>query len=353
MEQYGRVQPAVHSFRGPEADVDQPLPGVTDERVLPAVASIDLESFAASAERVVDYLRSHSCLTDWSVSRIDEVEQVHLHVKGSDGLLQVGDRVPYEDTFCRRMLGGAARIVPDSHSDTDYSVLPAAADVRSYAGFPIVERDGSLFGTLCGVGATPMTSADDLDADLLDLLSTLLSTQLQLARAAAVDRRSAAMADAAANTDVLTGVLNRRGWDIVAADAESRVAVLGEHGGVVMIDLDGLKAINDAEGHPAGDALLRTAGTVLGGATRPGDSVARLGGDEFAVYVDQVAPAELDLAARRYADALAEAGVAASVGAAPVVPTEGHGLVASAVALADALMYEVKTARKARSNQMP
>lgn len=313
---------------------------------------IDLESFSAAAMRVVDYLRSHSCLTDWSVSRIDGVEQVHLHVSGG-GLIQVGDRVQWEDTFCRRMLGGAARIVPDSQRDADYAVLPAAAEVRSYAGFPIVEHDGSVFGTLCGVGAAPMASADELDADLLELLSTLLSSQLQLARAAALERRSAVMADAAANTDVLTGVLSRRGWDVVAADAQTRVAALGEHGGVVMVDLDGLKAINDAEGHPAGDALLRTTGKILSRATRPGDSVARLGGDEFAIYVDQVAPAELDDVAKRYADALAEAGVAASVGAAPVIPTAGQGVVASAVALADALMYEAKAAGKVRFTAIP
>ncbi|WP_300681406.1 GGDEF domain-containing protein [Nocardioides sp.] len=305
----------------------------------------ELERFTESAESVVSYLRSHSCLTDWSVSRIDSVEQVHLHVSGGS-LLEVGDRVPWEDTFCRQMLGGASQIVFDSQREAAYAALPASADVRSYAGFPIVEDDGSLFGTLCGLGAEPIRSADELDAELLGLLSTLLSSQLRLVRAAASHRHSAVLADAAANTDVLTGLLNRRGWDILAADVEARVAGLGEHGGVVMIDLDGLKTVNDTVGHHAGDVLLRRAGEVLREVTRPVDSVARLGGDEFAVYVDDVPSADLDAIVRRYAEALEAADVAGSIGAAAVVPVAGQGCVAHALAEADALMYVAKAERK-------
>lgn len=312
----------------------------------------EFESFAASAQHVVEYLRAHTCLANWSVSRIDEVEQVHLHVSG-DGLLHVGARVPREDTFCRRMLDGAARIVPDSQRDADYAALPASAQVRSYAGFPILEGDGSVFGTLCGVGMEPMRSTEEIDAELLGLLCTLLSGQLRLVRAAAAHRNSAVLADAAANTDVLTGVLSRRGWNIVTEDAEERVRALGVHGGVVMIDLDGLKAINDTQGHQAGDALLRRAGQALRGATRPVDSVARLGGDEFAVYVEDVALADLGALSRRYAEVLTAAGVAASVGAAPVIPTAGEGCVARALAHADVEMYAAKAARRAGAGSTP
>jgi diguanylate cyclase (GGDEF)-like protein len=310
-------------------------------------ATTDLETFAVSAERVVDYLRTHTRLTDWSVSRVDGGEQVHLHVSGDD-LLHVGDRVLWEDTFCRRMLAGAAHVVADSQLDPDYAELPAAADVRSYAGFPIVEGDGSLFGTLCGTGAEPLHSTDEVDARLLALFSELLSAQLRLVRSAATHQQSAVAATALANTDGLTGLISRRGWDLITAQAEERVTALGDLGGVVMIDLDGLKAVNDADGHQAGDRLLRTAGEALRTAARPGDFVARYGGDEFVVYVEGVPVADLDAVAQRYADALAAAGVGASVGAAPVVPAEGDGCVARALAQADALMYAAKSAHKGR-----
>ena len=309
------------------------------------VPSTDLKAFAASADSVVEYLREHTCLTDWSMSRVDGIEQVHLHVSG-DQLLHVGDRVPWEDTFCRRMLAGAAPVVVDSQLDADYADLPAAQDVRSYAGVPIREDDGTLFGTLCGTGAEPLGSVDDIDAALLQVFSELLSAQLHLVRAAARHQGSAVAAAAVANTDALTGLLNRRGWDIVVADAEERVAALGEHGGIVVIDLDGLKAVNDTQGHQAGDDLLRTAGEALRRATRLGEAVARYGGDEFVVYADGVPIAELDAVAQRYAAAIEGVGVAASLGAAPVVPTLGHGCVMRAIAEADAVMYAVKSARK-------
>jgi diguanylate cyclase (GGDEF)-like protein len=309
------------------------------------VTSTDLETFVASADRVVDYLRTHTCLTDWSVSRVDGVEQVHLHVSGDD-ILHVGDRVPWEETFCRRMLAGAAPVVVDSQRDADYADLPAAQDVRSYAGVPIREDDGALFGTLCGTGAQPMRSEEQIDADLLRVFSDLLSAQLHLVRAAAIHDRAAVTAAALAHTDALTGLLNRRGWDVVVADAEERVAALGDHGGVVVIDLDGLKTVNDTQGHLAGDEVLRTTAEALRAAARPGDAVARYGGDEFLVYADGVLTTDLDAVTRRYAAAVAAAGVAASVGAAAIVPTHGGGCVAHAIAEADAVMYAAKETRK-------
>lgn len=84
--------------------------------------------------------------------------------------------------------------------------------------------------------------------------------------------------------DPLTGILNRRGFDITL---EHRLARLlpGEALGVMFLDLDGFKAVNDTLGHKAGDQVLKTSASLLKGATRNVDQVARLGGDEFAIIV--------------------------------------------------------------------
>jgi len=107
----------------------------------------------------------------------------------------------------------------------------------------------------------------------------------------------------------------------------ARLGVVGRPGGaalrrygtvasVLMLDLDGLKAVNDHRGHAAGDAVLARTGRVLQGAVRTTDVVARLGGDEFAVLsveTDQGAAAEERARLQALLDA---AGVPASIGVA-------------------------------------
>jgi diguanylate cyclase (GGDEF)-like protein len=84
-----------------------------------------------------------------------------------------------------------------------------------------------------------------------------------------------------AATDALTGIPNRRFFDEFAAIEFSRVARFGEPSSVLMIDLDRFKAINDAHGHAAGDAVLRSVATVGSTVLRACDLFARIGGEEF------------------------------------------------------------------------
>lgn len=84
-----------------------------------------------------------------------------------------------------------------------------------------------------------------------------------------------------ASTDGLTGLLNRVGFV-----QQSGGLTVSEPATVLFIDLDGFKAINDLDGHEAGDLVLREVAARLASSTRPGDLVSRLGGDEFIIYVE-------------------------------------------------------------------
>ena len=64
--------------------------------------------------------------------------------------------------------------------------------------------------------------------------------------------------------------------------------------GLLVLDIDHFKSVNDAHGPPAGDAVLRTVGAVIRAEVRAGDTVARLGGDEFAVFLPDISRAELE-----------------------------------------------------------
>ena len=110
---------------------------------------------------------------------------------------------------------------------------------------------------------------------------------------------------AAAGSDPLTGLANRR----VLLDAMRRQLATAERTdrtvGVLYLDLDHFKDVNDAFGHRAGDDLLRSVGDRLVSVVRPADLVGRQGGDEFIILVTSVASAsEVDVVARRLLTAL-------------------------------------------------
>ncbi|WP_056894854.1 MULTISPECIES: GGDEF domain-containing protein [unclassified Nocardioides] len=305
-------------------------------------AAYGADAFTAAARRVVDYLSRATPLETWSVSRVAGGEQVHVHVRDSE-LITTGQRVDWQDSFCRRMTTGAAHVVVDSAADPDYAPLPAAQDVRAYVGYPIADENGELFGILCGVGDTPLADADAVDPVLVEMLSGLLSTQLVVSRAADREVRAAQVAAAQSDTDALTGLTSRRGWDLFVDDAQRRIDAFGDLVAVAVVDLDGLKLVNDTAGHAAGDELIRRAGRGLRAAAGRQDRVARYGGDEFAILTNNVPVTDLDRHYARFVEALAGEGVRASLGHAWTGP--GTATVADAFERADAAMYAVKRSR--------
>lgn len=148
-----------------------------------------------------------------------------------------------------------------------------------------------------------------------------------------------------ARIDPLTGLHNRRSYEIEMHRLIARSARHGETLLLAFIDLDNFKAINDRHGHDAGDRVLQDVGRVLRGALRPYDLAARLGGDEFAfAMLADDADAACQTVARlheRLSQTLREGAcpTTCSLGA-----IAGRGIAAGAtpIRLADRLMYEAK-----------
>ena len=93
-----------------------------------------------------------------------------------------------------------------------------------------------------------------------------------------------------AETDSLTGLRNRRAWDAELAREMANASRTGHSVCVMLLDIDGLKRINDGNGHQAGDRLLKTAAAAWIGVVRSGDLIARLGGDEFGLLLPSCPP---------------------------------------------------------------
>lgn len=158
-------------------------------------------------------------------------------------------------------------------------------------------------------------------------------------------------AEAAARLDPLTGLLNRRAFHEALHQRLRRAA--RDPGALLLLDLDGFKAVNDRHGHAAGDLLLCALARRLRYALRPSDRVARMGGDEFLVLIESLAAEQsLEPLIARLRRVLEEpvaigterVAVGASIGAVRldgrIVDPDG------AVAEADRRMYVDKRARR-------
>lgn len=91
--------------------------------------------------------------------------------------------------------------------------------------------------------------------------------------------------------DALTGLANRRQFEVAISREIDRVARAGEPALLLVLDIDHFKRVNDTHGHAAGDLVIRAVADALAQAVRPMDTVARIGGEEFAAVLPSCPPA--------------------------------------------------------------
>lgn len=156
--------------------------------------------------------------------------------------------------------------------------------------------------------------------------------------------------------DELTGLYNRRGFVQRFEEEIDRSKRHGRRLGILMIDLDNFKAINDKYGHIRGDKFLVETAEVLRHEVRASDIVARIGGDEFACILVEVSPADVQMAVDRIKATFVEISktilksvespVGISIGMA-VFPEDGSNI-SELISVADMRMYSDK-----KSSQKP
>ena len=240
--------------------------------------------------------------------------------------------------------------VSDIDSDplwADYRELALGHGLRACWSTPIMAIDGKLVGTLAMYYAEAR-DCDAHDLDLVEIAANVASLAIERARSEAAIRASEERYLHQALHDSLTGLPNRT---FFRERIERAISVENESLGVVLIDLDRFKEINDTFGHYYGDLLLVELARRFQATVRKGDTVARLGGDEFGLVVPGVSDLnELDETLARILKAIGrpfEIGglpfyIEASVGVA-LFPEHGTD-VDLLVKRADIAMYAAKKA---------
>jgi diguanylate cyclase (GGDEF)-like protein len=260
-----------------------------------------------------------------------------------------GKEDPRSISFCSHaILDPETTVIEDARLDVRFSDNPLVTgdpNIRFYAGHPVNGPGGETIGTLCVIDDKPRLAADFDHKALAEFAAMVEAEVVSLSLAIG---------------DELTGLANRRGFEMLGERLVTAARRLDLPLSVIYADLDNMKPINDTHGHESGDAALIEVADILGSTLRASDLVARLGGDEFcALLVGGAAKAAPTLIARVEGELAARNAVAErpwslslSLGLAESPADEDTSLW-DIVAAADAAMFEAKRAKKAGRDLPP
>jgi diguanylate cyclase (GGDEF)-like protein len=295
-------------------------------------------SAEAPFDKITNLVRAVLGVPISAVSLIDNDRQWFKSHPGLD--VSETDR---QVAFCDHTIRGREpMIVADASIDMrfrDNPLVTGDPNIGSYAGVPLQTPDGYNIGSLCAIDTCPR-EFDTAQIEILKGLAALVVDQLELRRIA--------------ERDHLTGALTRRA---LIAEMDKAIALHGRHqrpSGLILIDIDHFKAINDTHGHPVGDSVIRAVAECFARMKRPTDAFGRIGGEEFALLLPETVEAEAVKAAERYRQALADIripgnppfGITASFGVAAL--SRDRASSEAWLAHADAGLYDAKRSGRNR-----
>jgi diguanylate cyclase (GGDEF)-like protein/PAS domain S-box-containing protein len=311
----------------------------------------DPDSLMRAAASLIGEIEGVHSACVWEVGR--DGRRLNLRAGLEDEVVGAGRRVSAaRDSHAGAALdSGAATLVPDWSTEERFTMPPVLRAFGAASSLAVmIDGKDRPFGVL-DAHATEPNGFTPKDVPFLQAAANVLADAFER-HAADQALRHRVLHDA------LTGLPNRLSFVEALGDALQRATVSGSPVGILFLDLDHFKLINDSLGHHAGDALLRAVAPRLRAHLRPGDVVARFGGDEFGVLIDRLADEEEAIAiADRVSTAFAqpfalegvEHFVTASIGVAVAASADERAVSAELLIRdADAAMYRAKENGRAR-----
>lgn len=308
-------------------------------------ASVSLnETLNLFANTVAELVPADTCV----VYLLDEQKRVaraaHVAGENADELASHTIKVGEGATgFALQTRDNALNVEPDL--DFFYARPDLTGNYTTMASVPLIADDNEMIGAL-SVYARDLQAYGEEHIRLLETISRMAADAIDKSLEHAEARTHAL-------TDPMTGLPNARSLQMQFDKEVARAARSGSNLQLLMLDLDGFKAVNDNFGHKVGDELLKQVGRVIRGQLRDYDFLARYGGDEFVALIPETTAEDVaDLCGRienavctfklPVGDSTASVGV--SLGSSGF-PHDGESF-DKMVAAADMAMYHCKTSRR-------
>ncbi|MCC4832573.1 MULTISPECIES: sensor domain-containing diguanylate cyclase [Shewanella] len=245
----------------------------------------------AAEERFDRITRLAKRLFSVSICLVSLVDENRQWFKSCQGL--VATETPRDISFCGHAIHhDGPFVINDASADPRFSDNPLvtqAPHIRFYTGHPLTMPNGMRVGTLCIIDDKPREFGEEDQVALKDLAEMVVSELVSIQQT---------------TLDELTGISNRRGFEVLANQAMATWDRNNVGSCLVFFDLDFFKEINDSHGHDAGDRALKSFANLLTQEFRDSDVIARFGGDEFLVLFCECNDGHVTFALERFKRAL-------------------------------------------------